>query len=182
VRTSRTSVERYGEFPSTNERGYLQIIIRLTGRKCRGDGGYQRIADFDVDFEKASWRQDGMAATWTACLYLQHPNDAVAFLKFEEKYGKTWAPPAEDWFIAAASTWETSSNSRTPMGAARDAIGPQRAERPGYNHLPGSRSPHRPIPLAYKKKALKQSEQSTVPEGNQACKSGDIGHRCMHCK
>jgi pyruvate carboxylase len=31
-------------------------------------------------------------------LYLQHPNDAVGFFKFEEKFGKTWALPPKVWF------------------------------------------------------------------------------------
>ncbi len=31
-------------------------------------------------------------------LYLQHPNDAVDFFKFEAKYGKTWVLPPKIWF------------------------------------------------------------------------------------
>jgi len=31
-------------------------------------------------------------------LYLQHPNDAVNFFKFEAKYGKTWILPPYVWF------------------------------------------------------------------------------------
>jgi len=31
-------------------------------------------------------------------LYLQHPNDAVGFFKFEEKFGKTWVLPPKVWF------------------------------------------------------------------------------------
>jgi pyruvate carboxylase len=62
--------------------------------------GYQKIEDIDIDVERRvlEHRLGRPATDDELVLYLQHPNDAVSFFKFEEKYGKTWVLPPEIWF------------------------------------------------------------------------------------
>lgn len=65
-----------------------------------GERGYQHISDIDVNIERRVLEKRlGREATEDELvLYLQHPNDAVAFFKFEETYGKTWVLPPDIWF------------------------------------------------------------------------------------
>ncbi|HET58549.1 MAG TPA: pyruvate carboxylase [Deltaproteobacteria bacterium] len=62
--------------------------------------GYQQITDIDIDIERRvlEKRLGRPATDDELVLYLQHPNDAVAFFKFEEQFGKTWVLPPKIWF------------------------------------------------------------------------------------
>jgi len=62
--------------------------------------GYQEIENIDLNVDRRVLEHRlGRAATEDEfVLYLQHPNDAVNFFKFEEKYGKTWVLPPHVWF------------------------------------------------------------------------------------
>ncbi|MCD6486905.1 MAG: pyruvate carboxylase [Syntrophobacterales bacterium] len=62
--------------------------------------GYQKIEDIDLDMNRRVLEHRlGRAATEDEfVLYMQHPNDAVNFFKFEEEYGKTWVLPPGVWF------------------------------------------------------------------------------------
>jgi pyruvate carboxylase len=95
-------LERYGEFPFYKPSAdiYKSIFGPDWKKIVERDGGYQRIEDIDLDIEKRvlEHRMGRPATEDELVLYLQHPNDAVAFLKFEEKYGKTWALPPRIWF------------------------------------------------------------------------------------
>lgn len=61
---------------------------------------YQKIENIDLDVEKKvlEHRLGRLATEDDLVLYLQHPNDAVNFFKFEAKYGKTWVLPPKIWF------------------------------------------------------------------------------------
>ena len=63
------------------------------------DYGYQKIEDVDLNIEKRvlEKRLDRKVSEEELVLYLQHPNDAVSFFKFEEKYGKVWVLPPKVW-------------------------------------------------------------------------------------
>lgn len=95
-------LERYGEFPFYKPGAdiYKSIFGPDWKKIVERDGGYQKIEDIDIDIEKRvlEHRLGRPATEDEVVLYLQHPNDAVAFLKFEEKYGKTWALPPGIWF------------------------------------------------------------------------------------
>jgi len=66
----------------------------------RKQKGYQKIENIDLNVDRRVLEHRlGRAATEDEfVLYLQHPNDAVNFFKFEEKYGKTWVLPPHVWF------------------------------------------------------------------------------------
>lgn len=95
-------LERYGEFPfyRPDDEIYQAIFGKDWKKIISRDGGYQKIEDVDLEIEKRVLEHRlGRAATEEELvLYLQHPNDAVSFFKFEEKYGKTWALPPQVWF------------------------------------------------------------------------------------
>ncbi len=95
-------LERYGEFPFYKPADdiYKSVFGADWKKIVERDGGYQKIEDIDIDIEKRvlEHRLGRPATEDELVLYLQHPNDAVAFMKFEEKYGKTWALPPRIWF------------------------------------------------------------------------------------
>lgn len=95
-------LERYGEFPFYKPAPdiYRSIFGPDWKKIVERDGGYQKIEDIEIDIEKRvlEHRLGRPANEDELVLYLQHPNDAVAFMKFEEKYGKTWALPPRIWF------------------------------------------------------------------------------------
>jgi pyruvate carboxylase len=63
---------------------------------------------------------------------LQHPNDAVAFFEFEEKFGKTWVLPPEIWFRSGGfSLGETFEFTDVYGKMHRLEIGPQRRTKDG---------------------------------------------------
>ena len=93
--------ERYGKFPFYRPAGeiYEAVFGNDWKKILRNEGGYQKIEDVDLDIEKRMLEHAlGRKATDDELvLYLQHPNDAVSFFKFEEKFGKTWVlPPGVD--------------------------------------------------------------------------------------
>ncbi|HAR97606.1 MAG TPA: pyruvate carboxylase, partial [Syntrophus sp. (in: bacteria)] len=93
---------RYGDFPF--HRPADSIYEAVFGKDWKTilerDGGYQRIEDIDIAVErKVLEHRIGRPATDDELvLYLQHPNDAVNFFKFEAKYGKTWVLSPDIWF------------------------------------------------------------------------------------
>jgi pyruvate carboxylase len=58
-------------------------------------GGVENIADMDLEHERATLakRIDNEPTDQQLVLYLQHPNDAVDFFKFEEEFGHTYVLP-----------------------------------------------------------------------------------------
>jgi pyruvate carboxylase len=95
-------LERYGELPFYKPADW--IYENVFGKDWKAivdrEGGYQRIEDIDIEIEKRvlEHRLGRSATEDELVLYLQHPNDAVSFFKFQEKFGKTWALPPKIWF------------------------------------------------------------------------------------
>jgi pyruvate carboxylase len=93
---------RYGEFPFYRpEDSIYQAVFGPEWKKTViRESGYQKIEDIDLATEKKNLEHHlGREATEDEIiLYLQHPNAAVSFFKFEEKYGKTWVLPPHVWF------------------------------------------------------------------------------------
>lgn len=61
------------------------------------EGGIEEIEDMDIEQERATLKERlGYEPTEQQLVtYLQHPNDAVEFFKFEEKFGKSYVLPPE---------------------------------------------------------------------------------------
>jgi len=94
-------LERYGKFPFYRPGGeiYEAVFGKDWKKILRCEGGYQKIEDIDLDIEKRMLEHalGRKAGEDELVLYLQHPNDAVSFFKFEEKFGKTWVLPPGVW-------------------------------------------------------------------------------------
>ena len=95
-------LERYGKFPFYKPAPeiYEAVFGKDWKKIVRREAGYQKIEDVDLDVERRILEHAiGRKATDDELvLYLQHPNDAVGFFKFEEKFGKTWVLPPKVWF------------------------------------------------------------------------------------
>ena len=93
---------RYGDLPfyQPSDEIYEKVFGPDWKETVEKEKGYQKVEDIDIEVEKRVLeRRLGRSATEDELvLYLQHPNDAVSFFKFEEKYGKTWVLPPEVWF------------------------------------------------------------------------------------
>lgn len=94
-------LERYGEFPfyRPGSEIYEAVFGKNWKKILRSEGGYQKIEDIDLGIEKRMLEHalGRKASDDELVLYLQHPNDAVSFFKFEEKFGKTWVLPPGVW-------------------------------------------------------------------------------------
>ncbi|MBN1662283.1 MAG: pyruvate carboxylase [Deltaproteobacteria bacterium] len=93
---------RYGDLPFywPADEIYHAVFGADWKKIVERDRGYQKIDDIDLDIEKkVLGRRLGREATDDELvLYLQHPNDAVNYFKFQEKYGKTWSLSPAVWF------------------------------------------------------------------------------------
>jgi pyruvate carboxylase len=93
---------RYGEFPFYRPADEIYEAVFGPDWKeiVECDTCYQKIEDVDLDVEKKvlEHRLGRTATEDELVLYLQHPNDAIDFFKFEAKYGKTWVLPPSIWF------------------------------------------------------------------------------------
>ncbi|PKN33150.1 MAG: pyruvate carboxylase [Deltaproteobacteria bacterium HGW-Deltaproteobacteria-19] len=101
-------------------------------REC--DTCYQRIEDVDLDVEKKvlEKRLGRHATEDELVLYLQHPNDAVNFLKFETKFGKTWVLSPKIWFNRGGFSQGEKFDFPDAFGRLHTIeIGPQRKTKAG---------------------------------------------------
>ncbi|MDD5475378.1 MAG: biotin/lipoyl-binding protein [Syntrophales bacterium] len=93
---------RYGELPFywPSDDVYEAVFGSDWKAIVEKERGYQHISDIDLEIERRvlEKRLGRPATDDELVLYLQHPNDAVAFFKFEEEYGKTWVLPPSAWF------------------------------------------------------------------------------------
>lgn len=88
---------KYGPFPFYQPADW--IYEKVFGSDWRTvlaeEGGMDVIKDIDIEQERANLtkRIDKEPTEQQLVTYLQHPNDAVEFFKFEEKYGRTYVLP-----------------------------------------------------------------------------------------
>jgi pyruvate carboxylase len=88
---------KYGPFPFYNPPDW--IYAKVFGENWREileqEGGVEDIGDIDIEQERATLakRLGHEPTEHQLVLYLQHPNDAVDFFKFEEKFGKVYVLP-----------------------------------------------------------------------------------------
>jgi pyruvate carboxylase len=88
---------KYGPFPFYQPPDWIyEKAFGPDWRKVLEEqGGVEAIGDIDIDEEKKKLADTlGCAPTEQQLVtYLQHPNDAVNFFKFEEKFGKVYVLP-----------------------------------------------------------------------------------------
>lgn len=90
---------KYGPFPFYQPADWIyEKVFGSDWRKILGkEGGIEDIEDIDIEKERADLRErlECEPTEQQLVTYLQHPNDAVEFFKFEEKFGKAYVlPPA----------------------------------------------------------------------------------------
>ena len=88
---------KYGPFPfyQPEEWIYEKVLGADWRQVLKEEGGMDEIEDIDLDRERANLNAKiGHEATdQQLVLYLQHPNDAVNFFQFEEKFGQVYVLP-----------------------------------------------------------------------------------------
>ncbi len=93
---------KYGPFPfyRPSDEIYEKAFGPDWKRILEEQGGLAKIEDMDLEKEEATLvERIGRPVTREELvLYLQHPNDAVDFFKFEEEYGKTYVLSPQIWF------------------------------------------------------------------------------------
>jgi len=127
---------RYGEFPFYRpaDEIYHAVFGDDWKRIVECDTCYQKIEDVDLEVEKKvlEHRIGRPATEEELVLYLQHPNDAVDFFKFEAKYGKTWVLPPKIWFRRGGFNLGEKFEIPDAYGRLHSIeIGPQRKTRGG---------------------------------------------------
>ncbi|NPV03291.1 MAG: biotin/lipoyl-binding protein [Syntrophaceae bacterium] len=127
---------RYGELPFYKPADWIyEAVFGPNWKKIvERDYGYQKIEDIDLAIEKRvlEKRLERKASEEELVLYLQHPNDAVSFFKFEEKYGKVWVLPPKVWFKKGGFNLGDSIEFADAYGKLHSiVIGPQRRTSSG---------------------------------------------------
>ena len=88
---------KYGPFPfyEPDEWIYEKVLGQDWKKVLEEEGGVEDISDMDIDKEKEILidRIGGEPTDQQLVLYLQHPNDAVEFFKFEAKFGRVYVLP-----------------------------------------------------------------------------------------
>lgn len=88
---------RYGPFPfhSPADWIYEKVLGPDWKNVLETEGGMADIDDVDLESEKQQLADllGREPTTQQLVIYLQHPNDAVAFFKFEEQFGKAYVLP-----------------------------------------------------------------------------------------
>ncbi|MGW8161378.1 MAG: biotin/lipoyl-containing protein [Desulfobulbales bacterium] len=90
---------KYGPFPFYQPADWIYEKVFGPNWKelLEEESGVEQIEDMDIEQERANLREHiGKEPTEQQLVtYLQHPNDAVEFFKFEEKFGRSYVlPPA----------------------------------------------------------------------------------------
>jgi pyruvate carboxylase len=93
---------KYGPFPfyKPDQWIYQKVLGEDWRELLENEGGAEKIEDMDLGRERYTLAQQiGAEPTdEQLVLYLQHPNDAVDFFKFEEEYGRAHVLPPSIFF------------------------------------------------------------------------------------
>ena len=173
---------RYGEFPFYRPADEIYEAVFGPDWKeiVECDTCYQKIEDVDLDVEKKvlEHRLGRTATEDELVLYLQHPNDAIDFFKFEAKYGKTWVLPPSIWFRKGGFTLGEKFEVPDVFGRLHSIeIGPQRKTKSGdaatYLIID-----HHPEPILTEMDvvgdAIKRKVTLSKKEIDTAAKTGDV--------
>ncbi len=104
----RLLLGRYGPFPFYDPPEWIFKKVLESGRAdgkgwdeiLADEGGLQDLADEDFKARRLQLESKlkRLSTNEELCIYLQFPRDALEFMKFEERFGKTWLLPPEVWF------------------------------------------------------------------------------------
>jgi pyruvate carboxylase len=93
---------KYGPFPFHRPADWIyeKVFGSNWQQILEDEGGVENIADMDIDKERETLtdRLGHKPTEQQLVTYLQHPNDAVNFFKFEEEFGRTYVLPPSIFF------------------------------------------------------------------------------------
>jgi len=173
---------RYGDLPFywPSDEIYEAVFGPDWKKIVENERGYQKIGDVDIEVEKRvlEHRLGRKATEDELVLYLQHPNDAVSFFKFEETYGKTWVLHPEIWFRKGGFNLGERFEFSDAFGKQHTVeIGPQRRTKSG-DAVTYMIIDHHPEPmltvLEQEPGREKRKVTLTAKEIDALAKSGDV--------
>jgi len=104
----RLLLGRYGPFPFYEPQEWIYQKVLETNRKdgkkwyqiLADEAGVQQLPDADWEDTRRSLENElkRSVSDEQVCLYLQFPHDALNYLRFEDRFGKTWLLPPDVWF------------------------------------------------------------------------------------
>ncbi len=131
---------KYGPFPFYQPADW--IYEKIFGSDWRQilekEGGMDQIEDMDIEQERRDLAEKlGYQPTEQQLVnYLQHPNDAVAFFKFEEKFGKVYVLPPSVLFRRGGFKLGETIQFRDHYGKEHVVeIGPKQHDETGTAHV-----------------------------------------------
>ncbi|MEN6620549.1 MAG: biotin/lipoyl-containing protein [Smithella sp.] len=180
---------RYGELPfyKPSDEIYRAVFGADWQDYVNCNYCYQKIENVDLDIEKKvlERRLGRPVSDDELVLYLQHPNDAVDFFKFEAKYGKTWILPPYIWFKKGGFGLGEKFEITDAYGKLHAIeIGPQRKTKTG-DAVTYFTIDHHPEPIYTEMEQetegqkgsanqLKKKVSISVKELNDLAKAGDV--------
>ena len=174
---------RYGDLPfyMPSDEVYRTVFGPDWKQIVECDTCYQKIEDVDLEVErKVLQHRLGRTATDDELtLYLQHPNDAVDFFKFEATYGKTWVLSPRIWFRKGGFSLGEKFDIPDAEGKLHSVeIGPQRKTKSGdtATYLIIDHHPE-PIVTEQEEEEGSKKQKKTImspKEIDAAWKAGDI--------
>ncbi len=104
----RLLLGRYGEFPFDEPPNWIYKKVfeghRTDGKRWyqiqEEEGGIRDLPDEDLTERRRQLeaKLNRSVTEEELCLYVMFPRDALEFLRFEERFGKTWMLPPDVWF------------------------------------------------------------------------------------
>ncbi|MFZ5797959.1 MAG: biotin/lipoyl-containing protein [Desulfobulbaceae bacterium] len=131
---------KYGPFPFYQPPDW--IYEKVFGANWREllekEGGIDEIEDMDIEKERTTLRERiGKEPTEQQLVtYLQHPNDAVEFFKFEEKFGRSYVLPPSIFLRQGGFALGEALTFRDHLGKEHlIEIGPSQTDKKGEKNI-----------------------------------------------
>ncbi|HHO47564.1 MAG TPA: pyruvate carboxylase [Desulfobacteraceae bacterium] len=131
---------KYGPFPFYRPADWIYEKVFGPNWKqlLEEEGGVEEIDDMDIEQERATLRERiGREPTEEQLVsYLQHPNDAVEFFKFEEKFGRSYVLPPSIFLRQGGFALGETLEFRDHAGKAHIIeIGPSQSNKAGEKNI-----------------------------------------------
>jgi len=131
---------KYGPFPFYRPADWIyeKVFGPDWEQLLEEEGGVEKIEDMDIEQERATLRERiGREPTEEQLVtYLQHPNDAVEFFKFEEKFGRSYVLPPSIFLRQGGFALGETLEFRDHAGKAHIIeIGPSQTNKAGEKNI-----------------------------------------------
>lgn len=131
---------KYGPFPFHRPADWIyeKVFGANWQEILEKEGGAEEIGDMDIEKERATLRDRiGQEPTEQQLVtYLQHPNDAVEFFKFEAKFGRSYVLPPSIFLRQGGFTLGETLMFRDHLGKEHlIEIGPSQTDKKGEKNI-----------------------------------------------